>query len=735
VVSCSIAVLIRCAMALVNRSFSFNSQPNSSSIFFSSFPPPSSSSTLTLNDTEDYAFLCYLKEIEIRYTMLPKSSRIRIEKWIEKLIEVGTTNSIMTKDRNLYTRLLLEMLITKSVSYPFTTLPSDGPLPLFPTNLKLRMKNFIGLHESLFWKDLYERLIPKQNELNFAQLESQLDECREIIGELWTQNQSLEQSRDETETNYENEKKLTKKLMKKLDHYSEMEIKFEDSQQVIEDLTEQIRGLEKILKQTQQNLTLFGDEKISDSAVPRSAGPSLTWLHNSHAQFLEYQKIYEKFHLKVIHALKFSDSSNQSGGGTGTGGGHSVIQAKEKLNDLLIKQRDDYIHELVSHLESYNSTQESLITKLNGEWEKRYNDLSERYDSLQTDFSEVDKRKSDHLTKWKSLERIKEDLEEELEEYKKSNESLIKRLSCYQEMESKYEDSEQIIADLKEQIKILEKTSQRTQQMAIFQSNTSEEKGISPRSAGPSLTWLHNSHAQFLEYQKIYEKFHLKVIHALKFSDSSNQSEGGTGTGTGTGGGHSVIQAKEKLNDLLIKQRDDYIHELVSHLESYNSTQESLITKLNGEWEKRYNDLSEQYDSLQKEYQLTEQKLTESEINRQSMFTTQRNFEIQIERLQNKLELYENYYDRLLVYVSDLEQQRLESSYSMESLVVNALNTLSQPITIEDQRKQLGERSRSVLQYPDALSNSSSSLPLQPPPHLPPSFLPHQSPIKFRSSL
>jgi chromosome segregation ATPase len=724
-------------MALVNRSFSFNSQPNSSSIIFSSFPPlpsSSSSSTLALTDTEDYTFLCYLKEIEIRYTMLPKSSRIRIEKWIEKLIEVpgsagGTTknSSILTKDRNLYTRLLLEMLITKSLSYPFTVLPNDGPLPSFPTNLKLRMKNFIGLHESLFWKDLYERLIPKQqNEMTFMELENNLDECREVIGELWTRNQSLEQEKDEMVTNYENEKKLTKKLMKKLENYSEMEIKFEDSQQVIEDLTEQIRSLEKILKQTQQNLKLFGDEKGSDSASGND-GPSLTWLHNSHAQFLEYQKIYEKFHLKVIHALKFTDSSNPSHGAEG--GGHSVIQAKEKLNDLLIKQRDDYIHELLSHLETYNSSQESLITKLKGEWEKRYNDLYERYDSLQKDYSDVDRRKSDHLTKWKSLERIKEDLEQELDEYKKSNENLIKRVSYYQDMESRYEDSDQIIVDLKEQIKILEKTSQRTQQMSIFQSNmsTSEEKDNSPRDVSPSLTWLHNSHAQFLEYQKIYEKFHLKVIHALKFTDSSNSSHGAEG------GGHSVIQAKEKLNDLLIKQRDDYIHELLSHLETYNSSQESLITKLKGEWEKRYNDLYERYDSLQKEYQLTEQKLTESEIKRQSLLSIQRNFEIQMEILQNKLQLYENYYDRLLIYVSDLEKQRLESSYSMESLVVNALNTLGQPLLLEDQHShQRGDRgfSRSVLEYPEVSSTFSI------PPHVhPPSFLPHQSPIKHRSSL
>jgi hypothetical protein len=499
-----------------------------------------SSTIISLNNPEDYTFLCYLKEIEIRYTIFPKSCRVRIERWIEKLIRVEPSHSLLIKERNLYIRLLLEMIFARSLSYPFTQLPDDGPLPSFPTQFKSRMKNLVGIHESLFWRDLYERLIPhSSNEMkeSYPILEKQIEECKEIITELWEQNQELVHVKINYENLLQENEKIKEKLLKKVEKCHEMETSMEDARQVIDDLKEQVHGLEKILTQTQQQMA---------------------------------------FH----------------------------------TNNM------------------YNSNQISSIS-----------------------------------------------------------------------------------------------TS-------------------SPGSA-PSLTWLHNSHAQFLEYQKIYERFHLKVIHALKFSETPSDSGGGPHLS-----GHSIIQAKEKLNDLLIKQRDDYISELLSHLENYNSTQEALVEKLKNEWERQYRDLSDRYDALHKDYQLSQHQLTDSDLNLQFILSQKQNCVTQIEQFQNKIHLYENYYERLLTYISELEKQRLESSYSMETLVVNALNTLGQPLLIEEEPRQMNSFSRSVFHSPREMVSSSSPLstpflshrssnsPLSshvnPPPT--PSFLHQHSPIKFRSS-
>ena len=126
-------------------------------------------------DKIENAFLTCLKEIEVRYTVLPKSLRlrymlpivgycllifrIRVERWIEKLVIVGK-NDVWKKDRNLYARLLLSMVLARSLSDPFDVTPPEGPLPPFPSYLRPKLKNVAGPHESFFWRDVYDRLQP-----------------------------------------------------------------------------------------------------------------------------------------------------------------------------------------------------------------------------------------------------------------------------------------------------------------------------------------------------------------------------------------------------------------------------------------------------------------------------------------------------------------------------------------------------------------------------------------------
>lgn len=106
----------------------------------------------------DRAFFHCLKEIEISYTSLPKILRLRIEKWVEKFITVGF-NSVWKRNRNMYAKLLLSMIISQSLSDPFHVSPGEGdPLPPFPSYLIPKFKSALGPHESYFWRNIFDRV-------------------------------------------------------------------------------------------------------------------------------------------------------------------------------------------------------------------------------------------------------------------------------------------------------------------------------------------------------------------------------------------------------------------------------------------------------------------------------------------------------------------------------------------------------------------------------------------------
>lgn len=92
--------------------------------------------------------------------MLSKQYRLRVEKWIERLITSGGQNLVWKKHRNEYTKLLLHMVISKNLTEPFHQCPPDGQLPQFPKHIaQYHLKEKVSdAHEIIFWKDIYVRL-------------------------------------------------------------------------------------------------------------------------------------------------------------------------------------------------------------------------------------------------------------------------------------------------------------------------------------------------------------------------------------------------------------------------------------------------------------------------------------------------------------------------------------------------------------------------------------------------
>lgn len=106
----------------------------------------------------DKTFVDSLKEIEHSYVNLPKAVRIIVEKWIEKLAISSDSNIVWKRHRNYYVKLLLGMVVGKSITDPFNHPPPEGPLPSFPSQYKHKFKGMLGAHETSFWRELYHRM-------------------------------------------------------------------------------------------------------------------------------------------------------------------------------------------------------------------------------------------------------------------------------------------------------------------------------------------------------------------------------------------------------------------------------------------------------------------------------------------------------------------------------------------------------------------------------------------------
>lgn len=107
--------------------------------------------------SSDQVFVKYLSEIERIYIALPKAVRIRVERWVDKLVSVGY-NDIWKRHRNSYAKLLLNMIVNRNLESPFNVFPPEGPIPAFPVHLRASSKHLLGVHETSFWRDLYGRM-------------------------------------------------------------------------------------------------------------------------------------------------------------------------------------------------------------------------------------------------------------------------------------------------------------------------------------------------------------------------------------------------------------------------------------------------------------------------------------------------------------------------------------------------------------------------------------------------
>ncbi len=106
---------------------------------------------------DDHFFSRSVHAIEKYHRLLPKQSRIRVQRWVEKLVASGG-NHAYVRHRDAYTKLLLNMVLTRKLDEPFAHMPPDGQLPPFPTHLKVLLRPPFGQQESDFWNDVIGRL-------------------------------------------------------------------------------------------------------------------------------------------------------------------------------------------------------------------------------------------------------------------------------------------------------------------------------------------------------------------------------------------------------------------------------------------------------------------------------------------------------------------------------------------------------------------------------------------------
>ena len=79
---------------------------------------------------------------------LSKHEHIRIKHWLDKL-SIPMTNSIWKQNRNLYLRVLQEMVSLGELMTPFTHSPPEGPLPkitIYDIPYPIRIKLSIDQH-------------------------------------------------------------------------------------------------------------------------------------------------------------------------------------------------------------------------------------------------------------------------------------------------------------------------------------------------------------------------------------------------------------------------------------------------------------------------------------------------------------------------------------------------------------------------------------------------------------
>ena len=72
---------------------------------------------------------CELKNhILHKLHLLNKHDKIRVNQWLQKL-DIATNNDLWKKNKNLYMKILLQMVIHQQLIKTFSQAPPEGPLP------------------------------------------------------------------------------------------------------------------------------------------------------------------------------------------------------------------------------------------------------------------------------------------------------------------------------------------------------------------------------------------------------------------------------------------------------------------------------------------------------------------------------------------------------------------------------------------------------------------------------
>lgn len=82
----------------------------------------------------DEQFVSIMKEVERYYEGMSKHDKVKIELWTKKLC-TATANLLWKQNRNVYSMLLLDMVLNNNLEEPFNKIPSDGPLPILNRQL------------------------------------------------------------------------------------------------------------------------------------------------------------------------------------------------------------------------------------------------------------------------------------------------------------------------------------------------------------------------------------------------------------------------------------------------------------------------------------------------------------------------------------------------------------------------------------------------------------------------
>ena len=106
---------------------------------------------------ESHFFARAIFAIEKHHRVLPKQLRIRVRRWVEKLVSSGG-NTAYVRHRDAYTKLLLNMILVRKLDEPFNKLPPESSLPPFPTHLKVLLRPPFGQQEESFWHGVISRL-------------------------------------------------------------------------------------------------------------------------------------------------------------------------------------------------------------------------------------------------------------------------------------------------------------------------------------------------------------------------------------------------------------------------------------------------------------------------------------------------------------------------------------------------------------------------------------------------